>query len=129
MLQLSLGQDNLQLVLTDTINADQLRLEDQDAVRRNRPRTPRTVCPLGLDSQLPLLARAHVKQTLVPALDHLAAANLEAERLPAVVGGIEFGAVRLQSSTVVHVDLVAGDGRALAVDCGDDFGLEVLRTH
>jgi len=27
----------------------------------------------------------------------------------------------------VDVDLVAGDGRALAIDCGYDFGLEVLR--
>jgi hypothetical protein len=29
----------------------------------------------------------------------------------------------------VHVDLVAGNSRALAVDCGYDFGLEVLQTH
>lgn len=29
----------------------------------------------------------------------------------------------------VDVDLVTGDGRALAVDCGNDFGLEVLRYY
>ena len=31
-----------------------------------------------------------------------------------------------RGSHTVDVDLVAGDGRALAVDCGHDFGFEVL---
>lgn len=91
---------HLQLILAHAIDADQLRLEDQHAVRRNGPGAPASVRPVRLDGELPLLARAHVEQTLVPALDHLAAADLEAERLSAVVGGVEFGAVGRKGAAV-----------------------------
>lgn len=77
--------EHLQLILAHAINANQLRLEDQDTVGRNRPSAPRAVSPVRLDGQLPLLAGTHVQKTLVPALDDLATADLEAERLPAVV--------------------------------------------
>lgn len=73
----------------------------QNTVRRNWPSAPAAIRPLGLDRQFPLLARAHAEQALVPALDHLAAANLEAERLTAVVGGVELRAVGFESAAVV----------------------------
>jgi hypothetical protein len=57
----------------------------QDAVGRDRTSTPRAIRPLGLDGELPLLARAHVEQTLVPALDNLTRAHGEGQGLAAVV--------------------------------------------
>jgi hypothetical protein len=91
---------HLQLVLANAIDADQLGLEDQDAVGGNGTGASAAVRPLRLDGQLPLLARAHVEQTLVPALDDLAAADLEAEGLAAVVGGVELRAVGFEGTAV-----------------------------
>ena len=90
----------------------------QDTVGRNGAYTPLTIGPLGLDGELPLLAWAHVQKTLVPTLDDLALSNGEAERLAAVVGGVELAAVLLEGTSVVHVDLVAGLSLAVALDSG-----------
>jgi hypothetical protein len=57
----------------------------QDAVGRDRASTPGAVCPLRLNGELPLLAWAHVEQTLVPALDDLSSAYGEGQRLTTVV--------------------------------------------
>lgn len=86
------------------------------------------VRPVGLDGELALLSRAHAEQTLVPALDDLALANSEAKRLAAVVGGVELAAVALEGTAVVHLDAIAGLGRALALNSFGDFGLEVLEA-
>jgi hypothetical protein len=85
------GPRPLQLVL-DAGDAHQLRLEDEHAVGRDGAHGAGAVRPVGLDGELALLARAHVQQALVPALDDLALADGEGEGLPAVVGGVEFGA-------------------------------------
>lgn len=57
----------------------------QDTVGRDRSDTPLSIRPVGLDGQLPLLAWAHVKETLIPSLDNLALTDCEAEGLAAVV--------------------------------------------
>jgi hypothetical protein len=57
----------------------------QNAVGRDRTSTPRAVAPLRLDGELPLLAGAHIKQTLVPALDDLACADSEAQGLATAI--------------------------------------------
>jgi hypothetical protein len=98
----------------------------QHGVRGNRPHGARTVGPVGLDGELSLLTGAHVKQALVPALDDLPLSNGEAEWLSAAVRCVKFGAVALEGSAVVHVDLVSGLGLTVALDGGYDFGFEVL---
>src|SRR3546814_1044827 len=49
----------------------------------------RTIGKIWRDQQGPLAADLHVGDTLVPALDHLAVAELELERLAALVGAVE----------------------------------------
>ena len=93
----------LQLILANAINANKLRLEDQHAVSRNRPRAPAAIRPVRLDCELPLLANAHVEKTLVPALDDLALSDREAEGLAAAVRSVKLGAVGLESSAVCGV--------------------------
>lgn len=136
----------LQLVLVNTIDGYKLGLEDcvlsthhlwylgrdihtQHAVRGDRAGATAAIRPVRLDGKLALLARAHVQQSLVPALDDLALANGEAEWLAAVVRSVELAAVALEGAAVVHLDAVAGLGRALALDLVGDFGLEVLRKR
>lgn len=117
---------NLQLILGDALNRHQLSLKDQHRISRNRTRTPRSIRPIRLNRQLPLLARAHVQQSLIPALDDLALSDTEAQRLTAVVRCVEFAAVFLKGAAVVYVDHVTGDSLAGAFDWGCDFGFEVL---
>jgi hypothetical protein len=57
----------------------------QDAVGGNGASATRAVCPVRLDGELPLLARAHVQKTLVPALDDLTRADGERQGLATVV--------------------------------------------
>jgi hypothetical protein len=105
-----------------------LGIRTQHAVRRDGASTAAAVCPVGLDGQLALLAGAHVEQALVPALDDLALAHGEAQRLAAVVRGVELAAVALEGAAVVHLDTIAGLGGAVALDLVDDFRLEVLSS-
>jgi hypothetical protein len=102
---------NLQLTTVclslDTSNANKLGLEDEHRVGRDGAHGSGAVARLGLDCECPLLARAHAQNSLVPALDHLALANVERQRLAAVVGCVEFGAVGLEGTAVVDVDFVA----------------------
>jgi hypothetical protein len=88
-------------------NANKLRLELEHGVGRNRSHTPSTVSPLRLNGQSPLLAGAHVQESLVPSLDDLAFADVEGERLAAVVRSVELGSIGVESTAVVDVDLVA----------------------
>jgi hypothetical protein len=102
---------NLQLTTVclslDTSNANKLGLEDEYRVGRDGAHGSGAVARLRLDCECPLLARAHAQNSLVPALDHLALANVERQRLAAVVGCVEFGAVGLKGTAVVDVDFVA----------------------
>lgn len=112
-----------QLIL-NPLNRHKLRLEDQNTPPRNRTHTPVPIRPLRLNRQLPLLARTHVQQPLIPALDDLPLAHREGQRLAAVVRSVELAAVAFQSAAIVHVDGVASDGLALA-GCGRrDFDVE-----
>ena len=87
-------------------NADELSLELEHRVGRDGSHTPSSVTPVRLDDQCPLLTRAHVQKSLVPSLDDLSLADVEGERLAAVVAGVELGAVFLEGAAVVDVDLV-----------------------
>ena len=88
-------------------NADELSLKLEHRVGWDGSHTPSSVTPVRLDNQCPLLARAHVQKSLVPSLDDLSLADVEGERLSAVVAGIELGAVGVEGTAVVDVDFVA----------------------
>ena len=88
-------------------NADELSLELEHRVGRDGSHSPRSVSPVRLNGQRPLLAGAHVQEALVPSLDDLALADVEGQRLAAVVAGVELGAVGVEGAAVVNVDLVA----------------------
>lgn len=88
-------------------NADELSLELEHRVGWDGSHTPSSVSPVRLDGQRPLLAGAHVQEALVPSLDDLSLADVEGERLSAVVAGIELGAVGVEGTAVVDVDFVA----------------------
>lgn len=134
---------NLQLVLANTVDGYELRLEDclvlvlallrsshdihtQHTVRRDRASATAAVRPVRLDSKLALLARTHVEQALVPTLDDLALANGEAQRLATVVRSIELATVALEGAAVVDLDAISSLGGAVALDLVGDFRLEVL---
>lgn len=104
----------------DANNANKLSLELEHRVGRNRSHSPSTVSPLRLNDQSPLLARAHVQKSLVPALDDLSLADVEGEWLAAVVGCVEFGSVSVEGAAVVDVDFVAWmlSVPCAFVDCG-----------
>jgi hypothetical protein len=61
----------------------------ENTVGRNRSHSPLSICPIRLNGKLPLLARAHVQQALIPSLDDLALTNSKAEGLTAVIRSIE----------------------------------------
>ena len=140
---LSAGLPYLQLLLFDAVDGHELRLKDclllaekhlqyaasvrltQNALGGNGSNASVAIGPFRLDGEFPLLARAHVEQALVPALDDLAPAEGEAQGLATAIGSIELAAVG-ESAAVMDVDLVAGLGLASALGGGKDFGLEVL---
>ena len=61
---------------------------------------------MGGDGELALLTNLHAEETLIPALDDLALANGEVERLATVIAGIELLAVG-EDTLVVDVNVVA----------------------
>lgn len=64
------------------LDLGELGLEDERRARRDAVSGARlAVAQRRGHGQLALVAHAHVEQALVPALDHLAQADLEAERL------------------------------------------------
>jgi len=100
----------------------------QNAVCRNRTHAPRPIRPVRLDRELPLLARAHIQESLIPAFNDLPASNNKAEGWPAVVTGVELAAVALEGSAVMDVHFVASFGGATTFGFYDNFGLEVLSS-
>jgi len=76
-------------------------IRTQNTVRRDRAHSPAAVSVLRLNSERPLVTRAHVQQSLIPALDDLSLANVEVQWLTAVVGCVEFAAVGGESAAVV----------------------------
>lgn len=69
-------------------DVDQLHVEEQSGSSGNNVSSSTvSVGQTGRDGQLPLLADAHVSESLVPSLDHLAGAQLEGEGLVTVKAG------------------------------------------
>ena len=96
------------------LHAHQLHVKVQSSsARDNIPRPLVTVAEGGGHYQPPLLAGAHAKNALFPALDDLSDTDLELEGLSAVIAGVELLAV-LEGAGVVHLEQVAVAGRALA---------------
>lgn len=55
-----------QLILVDTVNAHELRLEDKRRATGDRANAAITIAILRRNGEGPLLANTHVEQTLVP---------------------------------------------------------------
>lgn len=84
-------------------NGNKFNLEYKSGTRRNDVAGAAVaVAELRGDGEAVLVAGAHVHQALVPALDHLAHAQLEGEGLVAVHAGIKLLSIRCQCSRVVH---------------------------
>lgn len=113
------------MLVSDLVSFSCLCRSTQNAVRGDGTGTPRSIGPIRLDSELPLLARAHVEQPLVPSFDDLSLANGEGQGLAAVVRGVELAAIG-EGATVMDFYLVADLGLAAALFGDDDFGFEVL---
>jgi len=85
------------------LDVNQLNLEGQAGLGGDELTSALvTVSEVRGDDEFPLLSHAHVQKTLLPALDHLANANLELERLSPVVAGIELCASCREGAGVVH---------------------------
>src|ERR1044071_2729263 len=100
------------------VDLQEFDIEDQRRVRRDDTAgAARAVAELGRDDEGALAAALHAGDTLVPALDDLAAAQGEAEGLAAVDRAVEFLALLalvVEPARVMDADLVAG-GRGGAV--------------
>lgn len=95
------------LALLDTLDTDELGLEDEGGVGGDDATDSAVaVGEVRGDSELALLANLHAEETLIPALDDLALANGEVERLAAVVASVELLAAG-EDTLVVDVDVVA----------------------
>lgn len=130
------------LILLNTLDAHQLRLKHQDAVRRDRSDRLLAIAHLRRDCQSALLTDAHVEEAFIPSAQepsqlsqiptiHIHVVNshgrtqisplndaprteLERQRRAAAKARVELDARRLQRAGVVHVDGVALLGLALA---------------
>mmetsp|Transcript_7232 Transcript_7232/g.21401 ORF Transcript_7232/g.21401 Transcript_7232/m.21401 type:complete len:570 (+) Transcript_7232:318-2027(+) len=88
--------------------ADELDLEDQRGVRRDRGRgAGLPVGEVGGEGELGDLALLHAGHADIPALDDLPLAEAEDEGLAALARGVEAAPVRRERADVVHRDLVA----------------------
>jgi len=86
------------------VDLHELSLEDQGRVGGdNTANSTVAVGKVRGDGELALLANLHAQKALVPALDDLAIANGEGERVTAVVAGIELLAAG-ESALVVDVN-------------------------
>ena len=90
------------------LDREQLDVEDQRGIGRDARPTPRSVGQIRRDDQFTLAADLHGSDTLAPAFDD--PVQREGDRLVALVGAVELGAVH-QDSPIVHLDLVGRLGR------------------
>src|SRR5439155_26894879 len=75
---------------TTLLHVEQLHIEYQGGVGRNRAAgAGRAIAQVGRNRELALAADAHALHALVPALDHLAAAELKLEWLAAIQAAVE----------------------------------------
>src|SRR5882672_1682985 len=95
---------------------EQLDVEHQGGVGRDHAATALlAVGELGRDGELAHAADLHAFDALVPALDDIARAEGEVERVAAAAAGVELLAVG-ELADVVHEDVVAGARRGAAAD-------------
>src|SRR5687767_422103 len=86
------------------MDAEELDLEHQGRVGGNGAREAAwAVGQIRRDGELALAADLHAGDALIPALDHAPGAELELERLAAILAGIELLAVG-QPARVVDLD-------------------------
>lgn len=83
MLTISVSKTGAGSVVTSRLH--QACLLTEYTVGRDRSHSSCTIAIFRLDGQRPLVARAHVQQTLVPTLDDLSLTNVEGQWLTAVV--------------------------------------------
>src|SRR3954469_473276 len=97
---------------------EQVHHEDQGlAALDGTARTALTVTQMRRDDELPPAADLHALHPLVPAGDHPAGAEREAERRVAVVAGVELLAGGVRDPDVMHDRLLPGLGdRPVALD-------------
>lgn len=136
----------LQLILVNTLNANQLGLEDQSGAAGNGSNAAVAVPVLGRNSKSALLANTHVQKTLVPAvqrsisqlppgenqskernlpLDNPASSELEAQGNIALEARVELLARVLQGTAVVHLHTVAVLCLAGALDLVGDVDAQL----
>src|SRR5262249_48105994 len=105
---------------------DEVADEDQGLPRLDAAaRAPAAVAQVRGDDQLAATAHLHALYALVPALDDLADAKAEAQRLAPVPARVELLPRGVGDPDVVHLDGVPGAGD-LAVALPDVGDLEVL---
>src|SRR3954463_1314634 len=89
------------------LDLDKLGLENERRVGRDdTPHSAVAIRQVGSDGELALLADLHAEQALVPALDDLAFADGEGERVAAVEAGVELLAIG-EGAGVVDLNGVA----------------------
>src|SRR5258706_2423737 len=116
-------------------NFQQLDFENQGGVGRNRAAgAARAVAELRRNGELAPAADLHAGHALVPALDHVALAEREHERVAAVLARVEFRAARAlveEPAGVVHRDFLAGGGGVAAPqrELVDDEAARCLVAH
>src|SRR4051812_3379453 len=82
-------------------NFEELHIENERCIRRNDSAgTARAVPQLGRNHELPPSAHLHARNSLVPALDDLARAERELERLVPVHAAVELGAIQKVAGVV-----------------------------
>src|SRR4051812_747859 len=98
-------------------HADQVHDEHERLARADHAaRAALAVREVGRDRQAPAAPDLHAGDALVPAADHLAAAELELERVPAVPGRVELLAGLPRHADVVDLDDLAGGGLVAVAD-------------
>src|SRR6478736_643292 len=85
-------------------DVDQLNLETQHRLRRDRSLALRAIRQPPRDEERALLSLLHRNEGFVPALDHLPGAHAKGVRGAAVARAVKLGAVH-QVSVIVNDDL------------------------
>jgi hypothetical protein len=99
------------------LDLDELSLKDERRVGRDDTADGAvSVGEVGGDGELAPLADLHAEEALIPALDDLALADGEVERLAAIVAGVELGAIG-EGTTVVNGNGVSC-GTRVKLACG-----------
>src|ERR1700689_4032165 len=108
------------------LDSKQLDVEYQGCARRNDPaRATLTVTERRRDDELALTADLHALDALIPALDHLTAAQAKAKRLVAILGAVELLALLVARRRLVQPARVMHHGGLARFDGVSGSGLDV----